>query len=465
MNQICIRTTSASRPSLNGRCGTCALDCGSVTHAIFLSWCNGRDSRAALHRRCLRRERRAPMPHNLIRSVLTSLPVSAALVWTIGASAQDDNATALAKPRDPAPPANEAPAPPDADPVVVACYADEECPDGFQCVFSGVDSGGGTAPAGVATTPVGPCEPGGDCVSAALLIAPTGTCQAAPVPECTSDADCPTPATCESSRCIYEPAPCETSDLCGAGYSCQTFGSSVCSSSPCAGSAGGATPPETVAPATGTAAPGSTNPDPDATIPKLLAAPAGTGGAAASDPKVPTDGSEPPPATGDVPSGGVPCVSEVQCTEVEDKYCFPTPVACNTSMDCPTDWVCAAVPAGGPEEWANLSFACLPPGVDAAIKGTIATTGIGSVQEDTSGMAIDENGNAVGTPGPQAPSANPGEGTGAGLNPVGVEQKSGCAVAQGLATRGTSGGQTATWLGLATLLGLMGMRARQRRAS
>jgi hypothetical protein len=298
------------------------------------------------------------------------------------------------------------------------CHSKADCDPGFICDLppsAGSSSDG--------------CKSGADCPEAdpAPSEVPVGQCEQNGI-ACTSSIDCPEPATCEDSQCVYRVNPCKADSECETNYQCTVIGSKgTCSSG--AGSGGGSAGSSGGSPDPG----GGTNADSSKPLPAD-----NDPGSAAGDPGSAT-GTDAPPAP------------DVTCEEVEVKACFPKPLACDDDSVCPDGWQCTALPPGGPDAWEGIERGCLPPGVIAGIDEVIPVVGVegakGSDESDTGGS---DEGTKV--PVVTEDRAQPSLGTQGGS-----EGTSGCALSE--APRGT---RATPWAVLGTALIVGGLRRRRR---
>ncbi len=248
------------------------------------------------------------------------------------------------------------------------CVSDDDCEEGYACELD-VDD----APE---------CPPNADCEPVASE--PSGWCAPARL-ECDSDSDCPSPATCEveDRECVYVVEPCEVDADCDENYACLAGGSSGSCSS---GS-------------------DSASSDPDAEGSSSVDTSSGEADTGSEDIK--SDGvsaQEPTPdeASSDLDPGAPGPVQEPERVDGADEtcevetvnYCFPKVFPCDTDADCMDDWTCEEVPEGGPDEWADVERACLPPVIVAVIEERIDVDadGIGRSEssQDTSAGGIDD---------------------------------------------------------------------------
>jgi hypothetical protein len=311
------------------------------------------------------------------------------------------------------------------------CQTDDDCGPAFRCGFSGEGSDSASVD----------CK--GDCAPVEVE-APLGQCEQDGI-ACSSDADCPEPASCEDDECVYRLVDCASDAECGANYVCTAMDSGRCSSSPdpgpgasAEGSGGTDVPGITPTPQSGSGGDSSSGAG-DAPVTPADDAPVPTTEASEpAEPDAAVTPSAPKPLDPDAPEPGTPVApdapgSVIECESAEVKACFPKPVACSTDDDCNDAWKCTDIPAGGPDSWEDIQRACLPPGVAAAIDGTIKFEGTGtgtSVGEDGAGNPVRGDDNQLPTPMPlPGEDPNPNLGTQGGS-----EGAAGCGVANGTQT-------------------------------
>ncbi len=280
------------------------------------------------------------------------------------------------------------------------CTSDDDCDDGYACELDESD-----AP---------DCPPDADCdLSPVEPVESSGWCYAEPI-TCESDAGCPTPAKCdEDGECVYEVEFCEVNADCGENYECIAGGgrSGSCSTGDSADDGGQASAGEPDDAETGSV---DMPPSAQTAAEGEAAADAGAGEAQASDPSdtktPPASLPEEPPADegddiaiestdvdtlGDAPptqSADDGPDGDVECQEEEEvvRICFPKLIPCESDADCIEDWTCEAVPEGGPEGWADVDTACLPPVISGALDGSIKVVGDGTTQSDAATGAGEE---------------------------------------------------------------------------
>lgn len=257
---------------------------------------------------------------------------------------------------------------------------------------------------------------------------PMGWCYPRPV-TCQADADCPEPTLCgDDGECLYVFEPCENDAMCASRYACTDIGGGGgCDSS---GSSVDDAPPTL----SGDGDPGAVSSD---GAPPLASAGSDAGAASAA-----TDLAATPPPLQEPP----------ECQPPEPHLaCFPNVEPCSEDSDCAGDWLCTDIPEGGPDGWADVSKACLPPGLVAVIDGRIQPEGSG--QSDSS--ADGSSGSGDDLIGEEDVNSQPNDAVSLGTQ-GGSEGASGCSVGSDRAL--------APWSWLVSVLGLGGLLWRRRLA-
>lgn len=289
--------------------------------------------------------------------------------------------------------------PPRASGSAPDCAAGQVC-DSADGAPSGVLSADEGAPVPVPEQPVGTCERGGrqctsdsecladhycalddvsmgtcpsdqDCSDVELPV-PTGRCEREPY-ACSTDADCPEPAVCnDGGECVYRIEPCQSDQECSDAYECLRVG--------------GSSRDESAAePALGAIEPVPADVEPGAA--------AGDGESSASEELAGSPETEAEAEAADAAEG-----ADTSDDERDDiGMCFPRLVPCATDADCDDDWTCARIDEA-PPSWGDVAWACLPPAIDAALRGDLPVDG-GEWSESDSGSSPetgdDEDGSAV----------------------------------------------------------------------
>lgn len=222
------------------------------------------------------------------------------------------------------------------------CTSDSECLAEHYCALDQVSRAA--------------CPPNQDC-SDVELPEPMGRCEREPY-VCSTNADCPQPAVCaESGECIYRIEPCQSDQECGDAYECLD-------------ARGGSRDESSASPT-----PGGNDP-----VPADLGsgAAAGDGESAASDELAGRREMEAEAEAAEAAEG-----ADTRDEQRDDVgLCFPKLVPCVTEADCTDGWICAELDEP-PPSWGDVARACLPPAIDAVLRGDLPVDGGGSSDNDS----------------------------------------------------------------------------------
>jgi MYXO-CTERM domain-containing protein len=131
-------------------------------------------------------------------------------------------------------------------------------------------------------------------------------------------------------------------------------------------------------------------------------------------------------------------------TTREEAFCLPAPVACTPETGCEGDDICYDIPnKGAPEGYAEVDFACWPPGLVGSVEGYVAPARDGSVLNEADSEPASKSG---------AGAAQGDDGATADSDAPGIKSQSGGCTISNRSAGGSSGlAALAVMVGLALL--------------